>query len=88
MRWTEIIKQEPKLEIIYQRARNHKKYPNEVFCANAIWFGHNCPSMRNEVEELVGWFCKKPKLTSSKAYDIATDKIFRALPNCEGCSCG
>lgn len=66
------------------------------FCANEVWLGHGRPtSFRDAVAALVGWdrADRHPDpaadrvLRSSDAYDLACDRLYDLLPDCNGCWC-
>lgn len=62
-----------------------------AFCANSRWYGYDGPGFKDRVVELVGWGRKGPKgiiLGTCEAYDVATDVLYRLLPDCGRCTCG
>ena len=84
MTWKRIIRIEPNLGRLYKEAkaiRDDKTQPS--FCANRIWYEEFKPRLL----WLVGWECRKKELRSMEAYDIAYDKIYKALPYCRECIC-
>lgn len=54
------------------------------FCANRRW----CKEFKPRLLKLVGWARKdKPELSTTKAYDVAYEVIYGALPACRDCAC-
>jgi hypothetical protein len=62
------------------------------FCANALWYGyrdHNA-AIKGRVLRLAGWqrWDRHPDLSTTEAYDVVYDTIYRALPDCRSeCAC-
>jgi len=81
--WSELIKAEPRLLALYERAKAVRdEETKEFFCANSIWYQQFKP----ELVELVGDArAGDPILGTSRAYEIAYDMIYRALPDCRAC---
>lgn len=82
--WERIIQIQPRLEKMYERAKKVDG-SDEHFCANHVWYGE----YKQEICDLVGWQAKSnnPIIKTSKAYDIAYDKIYAVLPPCKDCNC-
>ncbi len=51
------------------------------FCANRLWYHRVKPL----VVELAGYEAQNPKLRTTRAYDIAYQTIYKALPDCRNC---
>jgi hypothetical protein len=92
----EIAKLEPRLAALYAMAQAIKDDGRgDYFCANEHWYGYGPVSLgrglRAQVEKLVGWAVKKrggnPRLATCRAYDIAYQTIYAALPDCRDCNC-
>ena len=90
--WDELTALEPRLLALLQEAeaiKDDKRKPS--FCANAHWYGYGGhPGIKPRLLELVGW--ARPygsaELRGTRAYDVAYETIYDALPDCRGdCSC-
>jgi hypothetical protein len=85
--WNELIKLEPLLAGLLEHAKRVKDDPTRTsFCANDVWYG----VLKPELVSLVGWASPNPSghvLASSKAYSVAYQKIYDALPPCRNCLC-
>lgn len=86
--WNELVEKEPRLNDLLRKAKEIKDpgpSKKKSFCANKIWRDE----FKWQVEELVGWYAKKPDplLSSSKAYDVAYQTIYGELPACRNCYC-
>jgi hypothetical protein len=72
---------EPRLELLAEICRNYRKKPlRQPFCANEIWY----EILKPQLLRLVGW-TRRPAhdvLSSSDAYDIAYNTLYRHLPDC------
>jgi hypothetical protein len=82
---------EPRLLDLVTEARSYHSDPNPNFCANAVWYGHGDPKngLKYRLSCLVGRGSEIGGLqATSRAYDLAYDTIYRALPDCRGrCHC-
>jgi hypothetical protein len=89
VKWSQIIKIEPRLNDLYKEAKALKDNGSAVsFCANSEWYGwHNHHGFKQRLCSLVGWEAAHESLRTQDAYDIAYDKIYEALPNCRNCGC-
>lgn len=82
---------EPRLLDLYGEAAaivDDKSKPS--FCANTVFYGyHGLRGFKRRICALVGWDAESnhPGLVNSKAYDIAYDTIYEALPYCRNCNC-
>jgi hypothetical protein len=93
--WSELVKLEPRLGELLARAKAIVDDGGESFCANHRWVGcGNGPAcekcrggLKDELVMLVGWEASNPELESSEAYDVAYDKVYKALPDCRNCGC-
>jgi hypothetical protein len=81
----ELAALEPRLNDLMTEARSyHEKRPRR-FCANAVWYGYpgHQPGLKRRLSDLIGWESgKKGLLRSSKAYDVAYQALYKALPDC------
>lgn len=81
--WRVSCSLEPRLQELWEEAEQYQELDEDgPFCANRIWYGQ----MRRQMIRLVGHGASHPYLKSSKAYQVAYDKIYNTLPNCRGCS--
>jgi hypothetical protein len=80
MTWNILIKREPRLLALYRKASSYKKFvgSGERWCANRVWYRDFKP----ELLKLVGYDAENWLLNDSESYDIAYDKIYDALPDC------
>lgn len=78
MTWDQVVKIEPRLLKLYECARSHKS--TKGFCAHRIWYGRD--GLKSQMMELVGYGIPGV-LGSEGAYDIAYQKIYNALPDCQ-----
>jgi hypothetical protein len=80
MTWDELTKIEPRLLILYHKALRCQGEAGKDFCANTTWYGPG--GLKSELYHLVGFEAEKPEAATSKAYDVAYQKIYNALPDC------
>ena len=86
----ELVKLEPKLGSLLEEAKAMKR-ASPPFCANAVWYGYRgYPGIKPRLIRLVGWNSKNPDslLHGERAYDVAYQTIYHALPDCrheDGC---
>ncbi len=89
--FADLVAMEPKLGQLLREARRIRDTgEDEVFCANAIWFGwHGGPGFKPRLSRLVGWYSGQAGiLATAMSYDVAFEAIYNALPVCRGnCSC-
>jgi hypothetical protein len=87
----ELCEMEPRLLDLLAEAHSHHNNHDEVFCANAVWYGYPGykPGIRARMCRLVGIFAEKAgDLRPPEAYDLAYQTIYKALPDCRGnCIC-
>jgi hypothetical protein len=71
------------------------------FCANDCWHGRTriivrkdgervlivLPSLKAQLNPLVGWFARAPELRTSEAWDTAYKHLYKLLPDCRRCGC-
>jgi len=66
------------------------------FCANDVWYGHSARDggikerlccLVGEEASLVGEEARNPSLRTSRAYDVAYEKLYAMLPECRNCRC-
>ncbi len=76
---------EPRLRVLYREAQAlHKTAEPGTFCANAVWYGYDGkPGLQERLALLVGWDARISRLRNERAYDIAYDTIYDALPDCD-----
>lgn len=83
--WGQLVEAEPRLARLLKIAQSTRSRPG--FCANAVWYGYDRPewlSLKGRASKLVGWERKgDPLLSAEKAYDVAYETIYHALPNCQ-----
>lgn len=77
--WDKLIEMEPKLNELYESAKNEKQTPG--YCANRVWF----TTLKPKLLALVGWDREEDhnQLCTDEAYDIAYETIYEALPCCD-----
>lgn len=85
---------EPELRTLLEEARSHRTKAKDLFCANAVYYGDGdqAPGLRPRLDKIVGGGARKgkahPVLLSWMLYDVVTDMIYEALPDCRGaCLC-
>ena len=84
--WERMVKQEPRLQELLNEAKDIKDSGGEYFCANGVWYGN----FKQRMSTLVGCAVTgnvPDFMSSSKAYDMAYDKVYHSLPDCRNCSC-
>lgn len=83
MTWEEIIQIDARVKKLHEKAKNLDI--NEDYCADREWFRDG--GFRDQLKELVGFKRQdKPvRLRTAKAYEIAYQKIYHALPDCRCC---
>jgi len=91
-RWEILVAYQPALNDLLQQALMAHDLPgDEWFYAEAYWYGYSAkPSLRQRVSDLVGWTVDHLDglLGSTLAYNVATDVVHGALPDCRGdCPC-
>jgi hypothetical protein len=75
------------LRCLYKQAKHWAEMVGrKKFCANAVWYSTMKPILLQEV----GYGAHNRKLSGSRAYNVASDVIYNALPDCnhDGCVCG
>lgn len=77
MTWEKMIEIETRLQQLYEKAAGYTR--EKGFCANRVWYQDG---LKNELLNLVGYGAKHIQLSSDECYDIAYQKIYNALPNC------
>ncbi|MHB8084260.1 MAG: hypothetical protein ACYDHZ_00340 [Dehalococcoidia bacterium] len=85
MNWNKLKKLEPRLQVLYEKAKKVDSGSDEHFCANDIWFRQFKP----ELSLLVGWYRENPptELQTEISYDIAYQTIYDQLTGCRRCGC-
>ncbi len=82
MKWEKMVEIEPALGRLYEDVCSVEC--DEKFCANAVWYGYGGHlGFKPRLMRLVGWDAKNPKLMTEEAYDVAYDKLYNALPDCQ-----
>ena len=88
--WGAVVALEPRLGALLREIRAVRRV-GERFCANARWYGYGGieHGFKDRMSRLVGWErrCGPPLLTTQRAYDVAYDTLYRALPDCRRCGC-
>ena len=94
--WKQLILLEPRLEKLLAEINALPPVVRTRAECNLIrWYGQTGnPGYKYQMSGLVGWAVKvkKTPLSTNRAYDIAYEKLFYALPGCAKCqihdSCG
>jgi hypothetical protein len=82
MTWAEIKRIEPHLDALFKEARAVKDDRRKpAFCGNRVWYDLFKPRLL----DLVGWDAPDARIRTMRAYDVAYDKIYDALPGCRNC---
>src|SRR5688500_1649580 len=88
--WAALTAAEPRLVGLLREIRGVRRTAPS-FCANRVWYGYGNPhaGYKARMSALVGWGRRggPPVLTTQRAYDVAYDTLYRALPNCRRCGC-
>ncbi len=91
MTFEELEKLEPRLAALLAEARAVPSRGKPDFCANRAWYGNGRDGLKAKLGKLAGWNAEgaDPRLHSEKAYDVAYQAIYEALPDCrhEGILC-
>src|SRR5262249_3031935 len=86
--WQYRIKIEPGLALLHEHVRSIKDSGGHSFCANAVWYGYGGhQSLKEWMMRLVGFEAQNPRLRTMRAYDLAYETLYRALPDCRNCLC-
>lgn len=90
--WYELVRLEPRLRSLFDEARRVKDdRRTSSFCANAVWFGWEAglhAGFKWRMSKLVGYDARPHAiLGTSRAYDVAYETIYNALPDCRNCLC-
>lgn len=85
--WKEVVTAEPRLANLYADVCAVRDVGGNSFCANAAWYGYRGYGFKERMFNLVGFYAANPDLRTMEAYDLAYDKLYRALPNCRNCAC-
>jgi len=83
--WAALVAAEPRLGALLAEARRVSARGKPDFCANAVWYGWgNHRGFKPRLIHLVGFWAEgaDPILHTGAAYDIAYQRIYRALPDC------
>jgi hypothetical protein len=80
--FAQLAKLEPALADLLKEAKAAKG--GKGFCANAFWYGYGCRGIKPRLLYLVGHLRtdRNPILSTSEAYDVAYQTIYKALPDC------
>lgn len=82
-RWRYIVAIEPRLLHVERRIRAVRKVRGRPFCANRHWYGTGArDGFKQEMEPLVGWQAKDPRIRTEWAYDDAYEHLYHLLPDC------
>ncbi len=85
--WDGLVMIEPRLGQLLDDA-SHAGSSDPRFCAVAAWYGYDDGvGFKGRMYRLVGFRAHDPRLQTMQAYEIATEKIYGALPPCRGCAC-
>jgi hypothetical protein len=85
--WDGLVAIEPRLNQLLDEA-THADSSTPHFCAVAAWYGYNDGiGFKGRMYRLVGFRAHDSRLQTMQAYEIATQKIYSALPPCRGCAC-
>jgi hypothetical protein len=82
--WDLLTELEPDLDRLYQEAKAIRPQ-GRYFCANQVWYKQFKPALIH----LVGWYARgrDQRIGTAEAYELATRKIYNALPPCRACAC-
>jgi len=85
--WEDLTRREPRLKALLRDAQAVRDPGGPSFCANQVWYRPG--GFKDRLIHLVGWDAVKsdPVLRTTKAYELATDEVYQALPDCRRCSC-
>ena len=85
--WDDLVRREPGLAALLREAQSiSPRHPD--FCTNAVWYGYaGWPGLKRRLRFLVGWeaMSDDPVLHTCRAWDIAYQQIYDALPGCDRC---
>jgi hypothetical protein len=85
--WREMVKIEPQLEQLLAATRRLDT-GLESFCGVTAWCGFGGrPGLKMRMYHMVGFGSSKPELRTREAYELATKKLYAAIPPCRGCAC-
>src|SRR5262245_30960613 len=88
--FADLVRLEPRLGQLLDRARAYHAKAGPKFCANAVWYGYfGRRGLRSQLQQLVGWEAdQEGVLGTSRAYDVAYRTLYQALPDCgQECVC-
>jgi hypothetical protein len=81
--WEQLARTEPRLSKLRAEAMQVDG-SGEEFCANRVWYHQ----FKQRLMPLVGWErAAHPLLGTERAYDVAYEAIYQALPVCRNCGC-
>lgn len=83
--WGDLIKLEPRLTGLLGKIHRVSRRENEC-CCDDLWFGFS--GFKRELVKLAGWSAERwyiPELNTSRAYEVAYEKLYHALPFCLYC---
>lgn len=81
----DLIKIEPRLSALLQRAEAIKDTGGRSFCANRVF----ALELKPTLYKLVGWDAETQNkvLNSEAAYNVVYDAVYNKLPDCRNCGC-
>jgi hypothetical protein len=85
--WEDLAKAEPRLERLLAEVRKADDGASR-FCGVTAW--HGCggkPGLKMKAYRLTGFGAHEPSLRTMRAYEVATETLYGALPSCRGCAC-
>jgi hypothetical protein len=89
----ELCQDEPRLLQLYRKVQAIcDDHSSPSFCANTHWYGYRevkgLPgSLRDALDQLVGYSAENPKLRTREAHDLAHRTLYGTLPDCRNCCC-
>jgi hypothetical protein len=88
--WASLVAAEPRLGHLLREIRAVRA-TGDRFCANRVWYGYANPrrGFKARMCALVGWDREHgpSELRTHRAYDVAYQTLYDALPDCRRCGC-
>jgi hypothetical protein len=89
----QLCQPEPRLRQFFLKVRAISDDKSRRYCcANELWNGcaagnHTPGNLREELDDLVGFFAGNPKLRTGEAHDLAHQVLYNLPPDRRDCSC-
>jgi hypothetical protein len=88
MDWDDMVKVEPALTRLLREVMVADHHDPRVFCGVTAWHGSGGrPGFKMRMYQLAGFGSGNAALRTREAYEVATEKLYNALPPCRGCAC-